>query len=197
MTTGRTSCPTSTSHHRRRCRSTTPHRETACRACTPRGSRAVHPLAQRPWWIRSLGSFWLVATLTATLGFGFHYGVDLIAGAVLCLTLDAALRDPERGWGWFRVRLLIGGSALLAGLLLSYRFAAVQMAEYPAIFGPLLMAVLVLMSVAYFATFFARPRHCSCGVGRARRRVGCRYSRESGSSSSLIFMRSSSSRCSR
>jgi hypothetical protein len=73
------------------------------------------------------------------------------------LTLDAALRDPERGWGWFRVRLLIGGSALLAGLLLSYRFAAVQMAEYPAIFGPLLMAVLVLMSVAYFATFFARP----------------------------------------
>ncbi|MCY4671803.1 MAG: DUF5933 domain-containing protein [Rhodococcus sp.] len=110
-----------------------------------------------PWWIRSLGSFWLVATLTATLGFGFHYGVDLIAGAVLCLTLDAALRDPERGWGWFRVRLLIGGSALLAGLLLSYRFAAVQMAEYPAIFGPLLMAVLVLMSVAYFATFFARP----------------------------------------
>lgn len=50
-----------------------------------------------PWWIRSLGSFWLVATLTATLGFGFHYGVDLIAGAVLCLTLDAALRDPERG----------------------------------------------------------------------------------------------------
>ena len=31
------------------------------------------------------------------------------------------------------------------------------MAEYPAIFGPLLMAVLVLMSVAYFATFFARP----------------------------------------
>lgn len=55
------------------------------------------------------------------------------------------------------MRLLIGGSALLAGLLLSYRFAAVQMAEYPAIFGPLLMAVLVLMSVAYFATFFARP----------------------------------------
>src|SRR3546814_14828046 len=57
-----------------------------------------------PWWIRSLGSFWHVATLTATLGFGFHYGVDLLAGAVLCLTLDAALRGPERGWGWFRDR---------------------------------------------------------------------------------------------
>ncbi|MGC0365599.1 hypothetical protein ABH922_003583 [Rhodococcus sp. 27YEA15] len=110
-----------------------------------------------PWWIRTLGSFWLVATLTATLGFGFHYGVDLVAGAVLALTIDAALRDPERGFGWFRVRLLLGGSALLGGLLLSYRFASVQMAEYASMFGPALIAALTVMSVAFYATFFARP----------------------------------------
>jgi hypothetical protein len=110
-----------------------------------------------PWWLRTLGTFWLLATLTATLGFGFHYGVDLIAGAVLCLTLDAALHDPERGWGWFRIRLVLGGSAALVGLLLSYRFASVQMAAYPELFGPLLVGVLTVMSVAFFATFYARP----------------------------------------
>ncbi|QXW04520.1 MULTISPECIES: phosphatase PAP2 family protein [Rhodococcus] len=110
-----------------------------------------------PWWLRTLGTFWLLATLTATLGFGFHYGVDLIAGAVLCLTLDAALHDPERGWGWFRIRLVLGGSAILVGLLLSYRFASVQMAAYPELFGPLLVGVLTAMSVAFFATFYAKP----------------------------------------
>ena len=79
------------------------------------------------------GTFWLVCTLTATLGFGYHYGVDLVAGAVLCLTIESALRDPERGWGWFRVRLVGGGALVLAGLLFSYRYLAVPMADYPGV----------------------------------------------------------------
>lgn len=46
-------------------------------------------------WLRWGGMFWLLCTLTATLGFGYHYGVDLIAGAVLTLTLESALRAPN------------------------------------------------------------------------------------------------------
>ncbi|WP_065961967.1 phosphatase PAP2 family protein, partial [Streptomyces sparsogenes] len=51
-----------------------------------------------PRALRFAGTFWLVATLTATLGFGYHYGVDLIAGVVFALTIEAALRSFDRGW---------------------------------------------------------------------------------------------------
>lgn len=109
------------------------------------------------WAVRAGGTFWLVCTLVATLGFGYHYGVDLVAGAVLCLTLESALRDPERGWGWFRIRLVGGGVLALAVLLSSYRYLAVPMATFPEIAGPLVLGVLIAMSVAFYATFFARP----------------------------------------
>lgn len=112
---------------------------------------------QGPRWLRWGGTFWLVATLTATLGFGYHYAVDLIAGAVLTLTLEAALRDPERGWGWFRVRLVAGGAALLATLLLSYRFLAVEIADYPIVSAPLLLGVPALFAYAYWRTFYRAP----------------------------------------
>ena len=108
---------------------------------------------QGPVWLRWGGAFWLLATLTATLGFGYHYGVDLIAGAVLTLTLEAALRDPERGWGRFRVRLVAGGALLLGVLLLSYRFAAVPIAEYPIVSAPLLLGVPALFAYGYWRTF--------------------------------------------
>ena len=45
-----------------------------------------------PRALRYAGTFWLIATLTATLGFGYHYGVDLVAGVVFTLTIEAALR---------------------------------------------------------------------------------------------------------
>ena len=109
------------------------------------------------WAVRAGGTFWLLCTLTATLGFGYHYGVDLVAGAVLTLTLESALRDPERGWGWFRVRLVAGGALAMAALLLSYRYLAAPMATSPEIAGPLLLGVLGAMTLAFYATFFARP----------------------------------------
>ena len=84
-----------------------------------------------PMWMRCGGVFWLVCTLSATLGFGYHYGVDLVAGAVLCLTVEAALRDPERGWGWFRWRVVGAGALLLAVLLCGYRLLPVAMAQFP------------------------------------------------------------------
>lgn len=112
------------------------------------GSRA-------PLWLRCLGAFWLLATLTATLGFGYHYGVDLVAGAVLCLTVDSVLRDPERGWGWFRVRLVLFGAAILGTLLLAFRYLAVSMAEYPVLAGTVVLALLAAMAAAFHATWFA------------------------------------------
>ncbi|WP_228836494.1 phosphatase PAP2 family protein [Nocardia brasiliensis] len=112
-----------------------------------------------PAWVRWGGTFWLLATLTATLGFGYHYGVDLVAGAVLCLTVESALRDPERGWGWFRIRLVAGGLAVLATLLLSYRFLPVSMAEYPVLAGTVVLALLAGLAAAFHATWFAnRPQ---------------------------------------
>ncbi|WP_305092595.1 phosphatase PAP2 family protein [Prescottella sp. R16] len=111
---------------------------------------------QGPRWLRWGGTFWLVCTLAATLGFGYHYGVDLIAGVVLTLTLESVLRDPERGWGAFRIRLVAGGALLLAALLLSYRYLAVPIAEYPMVSAPLLLGVPALFAYAYLRTFHGR-----------------------------------------
>jgi hypothetical protein len=109
-----------------------------------------------PLWLRLGGAFWLLATLTATLGFGYHYGVDLVAGAVLCLTVESVLREPERGWGPFRIRLVGLGAAILTTLLLSYRYLAVPMAEYPVLAGTVVLALLAAMAAAFHATWFAR-----------------------------------------
>ncbi|WP_431957032.1 DUF5933 domain-containing protein [Nocardia lijiangensis] len=115
------------------------------------GSRA-------PRWLRWGGTFWLLATLAATLGFGYHYGVDLVAGAVLCMTVESALREPERGWGWFRIRLVAGGITVLAVLLLSYRYLAVPMAEYAVPAGTIVLALLAGVAAAFHATWFAGQR---------------------------------------
>ncbi|WP_425295489.1 DUF5933 domain-containing protein [Nocardia abscessus] len=111
-----------------------------------------------PRWLRWGGAFWLLATLTATLGFGYHYGVDLVAGAVLCLTVESALREPERGWGWFRVRLVASGAVVLAALLLSYRYLAVPMADYPVLAGTVVLGLLAGLAAAFHATWFATVR---------------------------------------
>jgi len=112
--------------------------------------------AAAPRWLRWAGALWLLGTLTATLGFGYHYGVDLVAGAVLCLTVESALRDPARGWGWFRVRLVAGGIAVLAVLLLSYRYLAVPMADHPVVAGMTVLGLLAAMAIGFHSTWFAR-----------------------------------------
>lgn len=110
-----------------------------------------------PRWLRWAGTFWLVCTLLATLGFGYHYGSDLVAGAVLCMTVESALRDPERGWEHPRVRMVSLGAAVLAGLLLAYRFLANTMAAYPIVAGALVLGSLAAVSFLFYATWFARP----------------------------------------
>ena len=110
-----------------------------------------------PKWLRCIGTFWLIGTCLATLGFGYHYGVDLLAGAVLCLAVESALRDPERGWGWFRIRLVAGGAVLFVAMLASFRYLATPIGNNPEVAGPILVGSLVAMSVGFYATFFAKP----------------------------------------
>jgi hypothetical protein len=120
-----------------------------------------------PRWLRWVGAFWLVCTILATLGFGYHYGCDLVAGAVLCMTVESALRDPDRGWGGARVRMVTLGVLAFAGLVLSYRFLAPTMGGYPVPAGLLVLGTLIAVSFVFYATWFApegsRPARW-CGV---------------------------------
>lgn len=104
---------------------------------TRKGSRAM----------RHAGTFWLVATLSATLGFGYHYGVDLIAGVVFALTIEAAMRSLARGWDRSGTWLVAYGTTVFTVLLVAYHRLPLEMAEYPWAFGPLL--VLAMASVIY------------------------------------------------
>ncbi|BDU00539.1 inositol phosphorylceramide synthase [Nocardia sputorum] len=107
-----------------------------------------------PLWLRWGGAFWLVCTLVATLGLGAHYGVDLVVGAALCLTVESALRDPDRGWDRSRVRLVAMGVAVCAGVLLCIRFFALQMAAHPLPSGIVLLGALGALVITFYATWF-------------------------------------------
>ncbi|MEV1062782.1 DUF5933 domain-containing protein [Streptomyces sp. NPDC050263] len=100
-----------------------------------------------PRFLRFAGTFWLIATLCATLGFGYHYGVDLVAGVVFTLTIEAALRSFDRGWDRSGVRLVAYGATVFTALLVSYRHLSLEMAEHPWLSGPLLL--LAMGSVIY------------------------------------------------
>ncbi|MFF4632943.1 phosphatase PAP2 family protein [Streptomyces griseorubiginosus] len=100
-----------------------------------------------PRLLRVAGTFWLIATLCATLGFGYHYGVDLIAGVVFTLTIETAVRTYDRGWDPAGLRLTAYGTGVFTALLLSYALLPVQMGENPWLAGPLLL--LAMLSVIY------------------------------------------------
>ncbi|MFI6938338.1 phosphatase PAP2 family protein [Streptomyces sp. NPDC050418] len=97
---------------------------------------------QGPRWLRFAGTFWLVATLCATLGFGYHYGVDLVSGVVFVLTIEAFLRAQAHGWDRPALRLAAYGAVVFTGLLFMYRFRAVAMSQYPALFGLLILTAM-------------------------------------------------------
>ncbi|WP_328748910.1 phosphatase PAP2 family protein [Streptomyces sp. NBC_00285] len=105
-----------------------------------------------PRALRFAGAFWLTATLCATLGFGYHYGVDLIAGVVFTLTIEAALRSYDRGGDRAGIRLTAYGAAVFTALLVSYRWLPSQMAEYRWVAGPLLLVLLASVIYGYVRT---------------------------------------------
>ncbi|MEV8524266.1 phosphatase PAP2 family protein [Streptomyces sp. NPDC052000] len=105
-----------------------------------------------PRLLRYAGTFWLAATLSATLGFGYHYGVDLVAGVVFSLTIEAALRTLDRGWDRSGIQLVAYGTAVFAALLTSYRWLPTQMATHPWVFGPLVILSMVSVIYGYLRT---------------------------------------------
>ncbi|MCX4615355.1 MULTISPECIES: phosphatase PAP2 family protein [Streptomyces] len=105
-----------------------------------------------PRILRFAGTFWLIATLGATLGFGYHYGVDLVAGVVFALTIEAALRSLDRGWDRSGIQLVIYSATVFAALLVSYRYLPVQMANHPTVFGPLLILAMASVVHGYVQT---------------------------------------------
>ncbi|MEV0253655.1 phosphatase PAP2 family protein [Streptomyces sp. NPDC050732] len=102
--------------------------------------------------LRYAGAFWLVATLGATLGFGYHYGVDLVAGVVFALTVEGALRAYDRGWGRSGIRLVAHGTVVFAALLVSYRYLPMEMAEHAWLAGPLVVLSMVSVIHCYVRT---------------------------------------------
>ncbi|PTH88689.1 hypothetical protein C9J60_07510 [Streptomyces sp. A244] len=105
-----------------------------------------------PRALRYAGTFWLIATLAATLGFGWHYGVDLIAGVVFAYTVEAALRTYDRGWDRAGVLLIAYGAAVFTVLLASYRFVPLEMAAHPWVSGPLLLLMMASVVYGYLRT---------------------------------------------
>ena len=105
-----------------------------------------------PRVLRYAGTFWLVATLGATLGFGYHYGVDLVAGVVFALTIEAALRAQARGWDRSGIQLVAHGATVFVALLVVYRFLPMEMARYPWVFGPLLILAMGSVILGFVRT---------------------------------------------
>ncbi|MFH8516165.1 phosphatase PAP2 family protein [Streptomyces gelaticus] len=105
-----------------------------------------------PRFLQIAGAFWLIATLAATLGFGYHYGADLVAGVVFTLTIETALRSFDRDWDRAGIQLVAYGTVVFAALLVSYRYLSVQMAEYPWVFGPLVILAMVSVICGYVRT---------------------------------------------
>ncbi|MFE0175735.1 phosphatase PAP2 family protein [Streptomyces sp. NPDC059002] len=105
-----------------------------------------------PRLLRYAGTFWLVATLSATLGFGYHYGVDLVAGVVFALTVEAGLRTFDRGWDPSGVRFVAYGTSVFAALLVSYRYLPMEMAAHPWVFGPLVLLAMASVIYGYVRT---------------------------------------------
>ncbi|GHI09473.1 phosphatase PAP2 family protein [Streptomyces cellostaticus] len=105
-----------------------------------------------PRALRCAGAFWLIATLSATLGFGYHYGVDLVAGVVFALTIEAALRSHDRGWDRAGIQLVTYGTTVFAALLVAYRYLPMEMARHPLVFGPLLILAMASVVHGYVRT---------------------------------------------
>ncbi|GHF29572.1 inositol phosphorylceramide synthase [Streptomyces mashuensis] len=100
-----------------------------------------------PRLLRYGGTFWLVATLGATLGFGYHYGTDIVTGVIFTLMIEAALRAQTRDWDRAGLQLAAYAAVVFTTLLLAFRYLPMQIAEHRWFSGPLIL--LAMLSVIY------------------------------------------------
>ncbi|MEV4742244.1 phosphatase PAP2 family protein, partial [Streptomyces sp. NPDC049555] len=105
-----------------------------------------------PRLLRFFGAFWLITTLGATLGFGYHYGTDIVTGVVFTLTIEVALRSQARGWDRSGIRLALYGATVFTALLLAFRFLPMEMAGNPWVFGPLVLLAMASVIYGYVRT---------------------------------------------
>ncbi|WP_406052672.1 DUF5933 domain-containing protein [Streptomyces virginiae] len=118
-----------------------------------------------PRALRYAGTFWLIATLGATLGFGYHYGADIIAGVVFTVTIETGLRSLARGWDRPGVLLTAYGFAVFVAYLVSYRYLSTQLAAYPWVFGPLLLLAMGSVIYGYVRTTRLWERQDAAAAG--------------------------------
>ncbi|GAB3129342.1 phosphatase PAP2 family protein [Tsukamurella serpentis] len=102
-----------------------------------------------PRLLKAFGVFWFVTTLSATLGLGAHYGVDLIAGLIFALTLEAALVRPQTGWDQRRIVTVAAGAGAFAAVLVAIRYVSVPMAQSGYLAALMLLGAVAAMAVAY------------------------------------------------
>ncbi|MER5281514.1 phosphatase PAP2 family protein [Streptomyces sp. NPDC002809] len=105
-----------------------------------------------PRFLRYAGTFWLIATLAATLGFGYHYGIDIITGVIFTVTIETALRSLERGWDRSGTQLVAYGATVFTAILVAARCLSTPMAAHPWLFGPLLVLATASVIYAYVRT---------------------------------------------
>ena len=108
--------------------------------------------------LRMGGAVWLVLTLLATLGFGYHYGVDLVVGAVFALTIETAVRSQRTGWRR-EGAVLVGASAtVVVAVLCAIRFGAVTIADHPWSSGVLALSTVGAVGWEFRRVFAAQLR---------------------------------------
>ncbi|GED99633.1 inositol phosphorylceramide synthase [Gordonia spumicola] len=133
---------------------------------------------------RVFGTFWLIATTGATLGFGYHYAVDVLAGMVFTLTLEAALTRPETGVTRVRMAVVALGAGLFSALLLMTRFAAPWLATGGALSVLLLVGPVVVAAAGFLLVerpaLFSRTDPADGPCVRPRRRTPQRTSGHGG-----------------
>ncbi|WP_372482487.1 DUF5933 domain-containing protein [Streptomyces bambusae] len=105
-----------------------------------------------PKALRWFGTFWLITTIAATLGFGYHYGADIIAGVVFTLTIEVAMRAFAHGWDRSAVWFTAAGTAVFTAFMVSYRYLPEQLAALPWVSGPLLLLATGAVIAGYLRT---------------------------------------------
>ena len=104
-------------------------------------------------WLGGLGAAWLVVTLAATLGFGYHYGFDLVVGAVFGLTVEAGVRARVLGWQRDHLVFVAAGAALFVVLLALVRFGANTLAVHPLVTAVAVLGALGVLGSGYWWVF--------------------------------------------
>jgi len=119
-------------------------------------------------WMRRLGTIWLLGTLAATLGFGYHYGVDLVVGAVFALTIEAAMRSRVCGWGRERRQLVAFGAAVVGTVLIGVRYGTAWISANPVPSAVLVLGALAAMVLGYwYSSTVSQPVRPAAGAALA------------------------------